>query len=231
MQQWLRLEPLSLLQHDKDSVAFGILKYVICGTKNPAELGTKHIAVSILNKHCSMVGLGSEHDKDERRHHVQSANSISPINSTDSTSKSTFPSLSLVVPELQASTTGAEHLNADSIVCRTDDTEALIHDSGKVSMSQVVLVEGNILLVIGMLTLLNLLMMLWTCFNGQPIWRLCFRPSHESSLEEDDQVPDILPSGPNNLHYTVNYNVLDPTPKRMLGWDNMLYHAYQIQFV
>eukprot|EP00971_Amphidinium_carterae_P016248 320430-Amphidinium_carterae.1 len=65
----------------------------------------------------------------------------------------------------------------------------------------------------GLLTLLNLRMMQWTCFMGQHIWHLCFRPLKESSLEEDDQVPDILPSGP----YNPRYSVLNPTPKRMLA--------------
>eukprot|EP00971_Amphidinium_carterae_P301041 5981622-Amphidinium_carterae.1 len=40
-------------------------------------MGTKHVAISIPNKHCGMVGVRDEHGGDHRRHHDQSANSIS----------------------------------------------------------------------------------------------------------------------------------------------------------
>eukprot|EP00971_Amphidinium_carterae_P107920 2136559-Amphidinium_carterae.1 len=38
-------------------------------SRRPADMGTKHVAVSILKKHCGMVGLRGEHDTDERLHH------------------------------------------------------------------------------------------------------------------------------------------------------------------
>eukprot|EP00971_Amphidinium_carterae_P109788 2174875-Amphidinium_carterae.2 len=51
----------------------------VAGTSNPADMSTKDVAISLLKKHCGIVGLGGEPRKDERRHHVQSANSISTV--------------------------------------------------------------------------------------------------------------------------------------------------------
>eukprot|EP00971_Amphidinium_carterae_P151169 2997416-Amphidinium_carterae.1 len=100
---------------------------------NPADLGTKHVAVAILKKHCGMVGLGGEHDKDKRRHHVRSANSISAV--IMSTLLSTF----LTLPQranLQA--LRAELPIEDYLVCVADDTKTPIHDARHVSTRQLV---------------------------------------------------------------------------------------------
>eukprot|EP00971_Amphidinium_carterae_P010905 215083-Amphidinium_carterae.5 len=100
-----------------------------------------------------MVGLGGECSKDERRHHVQSANSIwTVIMSTLLTTVMTLPqrarlqALSLVVGGLQATTAGAEPLTEDS------DTTAPIPDSSQVSMRLLVLEEGHIWLTMGLVT-------------------------------------------------------------------------------
>eukprot|EP00971_Amphidinium_carterae_P004185 83284-Amphidinium_carterae.1 len=39
-------------------------------------MGTKHIAVSVLEEHSELVGLGRDSGSYQRRHHTQSANSI-----------------------------------------------------------------------------------------------------------------------------------------------------------
>eukprot|EP00971_Amphidinium_carterae_P104522 2069892-Amphidinium_carterae.4 len=208
----------------------------VTSTSNPADMDMKHVDVSILKKHWGMVGLGGEHEKDKRRHFVQSANSISTvIMSTLLTTLLTLPqrarfrASSLVVAGLQASTAGAGLLTEDSLVGAADDTTVPTYDSSQASTGLLVLSEGHMWLAIGLVTLISLLTLIGTCYMGQPICGPCPVPSEEDSSERDDQVPRSLPN--------------DSTAPRRTGFyllqndcwgdrtQHMQVHAYQTQFV
>eukprot|EP00971_Amphidinium_carterae_P320139 6363746-Amphidinium_carterae.1 len=113
-----------------------------------------------------------------------------------------IPTSTLEVAGLQATTAGAELLNADSLLCQTDDSEALIHDPSQVSTSQLVLTDRRTHVACnGFVDFTQYPDDAMDMLHGSAHLTLVFpitRASLESSLEEDDQVPDTLPSGPHN---------------------------------
>eukprot|EP00971_Amphidinium_carterae_P015014 296724-Amphidinium_carterae.1 len=130
---------------------------------------------------------------DERRHHVQSAN--------------------LVLAGLQTTTAGAELLTEDSLVCVTEDTTAPIPDSSQASTRQLVLKEGHLWLMVGLVTMINLLILSWTCSMCQPICGSHPIPAEEDSAEQIDQVSNSLPGEST----APRFSVICPHPKRQLS--------------
>eukprot|EP00971_Amphidinium_carterae_P154366 3061132-Amphidinium_carterae.1 len=87
----------------------------VARTSNPADMGTKHVAVSVRKKHCELVGLGGDSGSYQRRHHTQSANSVSTTTtSTRSIVYSSSIATTCEVPSTESGDSGTKSFNRRS---------------------------------------------------------------------------------------------------------------------